>query len=256
MDTEQALAFAKKVAGEAGAIMRANFTLGMKKEWKKDKTPLTETDVAVNQLVLEAVAKQFPSHSYIGEEGSNLQESEYTWVCDPIDGTIPFSHGFPTFAFSLALVHTGTPVVGVIYDPVMDRLLWAEKGKGAYLNGGRISVSSENTISSQSFISANASNRVRELRAMLAEREAWVPTLYSCVYSSMLVAVGEFTAEVYTYTSPWDAAAVKVVVEEAGGKVTDLTGREQRYDRTINGFIASNGRVHDELVQVFKSYTV
>ena len=243
------LEFAKGIAREAGALMRQNFTLGMKKEWKDDDTPLTKTDLAINQLVLEAVQKKYPEHSYIGEEGNNIKESEYTWVCDPVDGTIPFSHGYPTFAFSLALVRNGEPILGVIYDPIMDRLLWAEKGTGAFLNGEKISVSSEKEFSGKTFVETNNHPKTAALREMLAERGAWIPTLYSCVYAGMLVAVGEFVANVYPYTKPWAAAAVKIIVEEAGGKVTDLAGNDQRYDGEIKGFVASNGHVHDEILQ-------
>lgn len=246
-----ALRFAENLAREAGKIMRENFSassFGMKREWKSDNTPLTVTDTAINKLVLDAIEKNYPTHSFVGEEGSNIKESEYTWVCDPVDGTIPFSHGFPTFAFSLALTKNGESTVGVIYDPIMDRMITAEYGKGAYLNGEKISVSSEKAITKQSFVEINTDNRMTPLRAYLHEKEAYVPCLYSCVYASMLVATGEFAASIYPFDKPWDAAAVKIVVEEAGGKVTDLDGNEQRYDGKVKGFVASNGSVHNELV--------
>lgn len=249
------LEFAEGLAREAGKIMRENFSLsstGMKKEWKSDNTPLTVTDTAINKLVIEAISKAYPSHSVIGEEASNLKESEYTWVCDPVDGTIPFSHGFPTFAFSLALTKNGESILGVMYDPIMDRMISAEKGKGAHLNGQKISVSSEKEITKQSFVELNTDDRMTSLRAYLHEKECYVPTIYSCVYASMLVATGEFVAAIYPYDKPWDAAAVKIVVEEAGGKVTDLKGAEQRYDGKVNGFVASNAHVHDELLRALK----
>mgnify|MGYP001588140626 CR=1 FL=1 len=250
-----ALSFAENLAREAGKIMRENFSaasVGMKREWKDDNTPLTETDTAINKLVIEAVSAAYPTYSVIGEEASNLKESEYAWVCDPVDGTIPFSHGFPIFTFSLALTKNGESIVGVMYDPIMDRLVSAEKGKGAYLNGQKISVSSEKTISKQSFVELNTNDRMTSLRAYLHEKGSYVPTLYSCVYASMLVATGEFAAAIYPHDKPWDAAAVKIVIEEAGGKVTDLDGNEQRYDGKVNGFVASNGYVHNELVRALK----
>lgn len=246
------LEFAEHLAREAGKIMRENFSassVGMKREWKDDNTPLTITDTAINKLVLDAIQEKYPTHSFVGEEGSNIKESEYTWVCDPVDGTIPFSHGFPTFAFSLALTKNGESIVGVMYDPIMDRLISAEKGKGAHLNGKRVSVSAEKTITKQSFVELNTDDRMTSLRAYLHEKKCYVPCLYTCVYSAMLVATGEFVAAIYPYNKPWDAAAVKVVIEEAGGKVTDLEGNDQRYDGEVKGFVASNGLVHDELIQ-------
>jgi len=247
--------FAIDLAYKAGERMRKDFTLGMKKEWKEDKTPVTVTDIFVNQLVIDSISKKFPEHSILAEEISNLKDSEHVWVCDPIDGTIPFSHGFPIFAFSLALVKDGKPILGVIYDPILDRLVYAEKDKGATLNGKPIKVSSASSFSERTIIDGGIQALgLLGLDEKIQKREVLTTRIYSCVYGGMLVALGEFIAEIYRYINPWDAAAVKIVVEEAGGKVTDLLGLEQRYDQEINGFIASNGRVHDELVRRAKNY--
>ncbi len=253
MSVGDTLEFAKEVAKEAGAIMRQNFSLGMKKEWKGDNSPLTASDVAINQLVLEAVATSYPGHSFVGEEGSNIKESEYTWVCDPIDGTIPFSHGYPTFAFSLALTKNGEPIVGVIYDPIMDRLLTAEKGKGTFLNGKKISVSNSTKLGPTTFVEAGGYSELPRLQSIIGLGTGCkILSFYSCVYAGLLVATGEFVGQVYKGDRPWDAAGVKIIVEEAGGKVTDLAGNEQRWDGKLNGFIASNGLVHGELLAAVK----
>lgn len=251
-DYSKELDFASRMAREAGTIMRENFTFGMKKEWKDDNSPLTATDLTVNQLVMDAVGKEFPKHAFIGEEGGRPKESEYSWVCDPVDGTIPFSHGYPTFMFSLALTKNGESLVGAIYDPILDRLITGTKGGGAFLNGSPIHVSDEKTLSSKSFIECDSLASPAIAHA-LNQRKIYTPTLYTCVYAGMLIAVGEFTAQVYAHDKPWDAAAVKVIVEEAGGKMTDLAGNEQRYDQTINGYVASNGHVHDELIALIQS---
>src|SRR3990167_6073867 len=144
--------FAINLAYKAGERMRKDFTLGMKKEWKKDKTPVTVTDTVINRMVIDAIEKEYPSHSILGEEENKMKESEYVWVCDPIDGTVPFAHGFPIFAFSLALVKNGAPILGVIYDPMLDRLVYAEKGKGAFLNSKPIKVSSFSSFSEKTII--------------------------------------------------------------------------------------------------------
>lgn len=247
------LEFAIDLAKQAGEIMRQNFSIGMKKDWKADNTPLTITDTTINALVLGAVKNEYPLHSFLGEEGSRIIESEYTWVCDPVDGTMPFSHGYPTFVFSLALTKNGESVLGVIYDPVCDRLLYAERGQGAFLNGEKISVSKDSEITTKSFISVNGDSQLMSLRNQLVVSGCRVPNLYSCVYAGMLVAMGEFLAEVFVYKNPWDAASVKIIVEEAGGRVTSLLGDEQRYDQPINGFVASNGLIHQKLVDMIKS---
>ncbi len=247
------LQFATDLAHQAGAIMKQNFSLGMKKEWKADNTPLTVTDTEINTLVLKAVEERYPQHSFLGEEGSRPVESDYTWVCDPVDGTMAFSHGWPTFAFSLALTHKGESVLGVIYDPICNRLLHAEKGTGAFLNGKKITVSKNAELGATTFVETGGYSRLPSLQGVLAAEGARIPTFFSCVYAGMLVATGELVGQIYKYDKPWDAAAVKIIVDEAGGKVTDLDGNDQRYDRDINGFVASNGLVHQKLLDVIKA---
>lgn len=246
---------ATNIALQAGEIMRANFSIGMKRMWKKDFSPVTETDIAINRLVIETIQSEFPGHGIVGEEQSFEGKGEYVWVCDPVDGTIPFSHGYPTCAFSLALTKNGVPFLGIIYDAMMRRLIIAEKGKGAYLNDQKIHVSHAKKIANTSLIDLSGGNSLQNLREkLLQEKHCYVMTLYSTVYGGLLVASGEILAEIYGYSYPWDGAAIKVVIEEAGGKVTDLAGNEQRYDRVpINGFIASNGLVHQELIDVIRS---
>ena len=224
----------------------------MKKEWKEDNSPITATDIEINALVLNAVRNKYPTYSFIGEEGSHLIESEYTWVCDPVDGTAPFSHGIPTFVFSLALTKNGESIMGVIYDPMCDRLLHAEKGRGAFLNGKRISVSKDTQIDTTKFIEAGGYSKLPDLQRALAAEGCRVMTFYSHVYAGMLVATGELVAAIYKGDKPWDAAAVKIIVEEAGGRVTGLFGEEQRYDTSINGLIVSNSILHQKFVDVIR----
>src|SRR3989339_1842896 len=139
--------FALLMAKKAGKIIKKNFAMGMEKEWKSDNTPVTVTDKAVNSLLIKESKRYFPKYGILGEEENSIVgNEEYHWVCDPIDGTIPFSHGIPTCVFSLALVKDGVPVVAVVYDPFMDRLFTAEKGNGAKLNGKTIHVSPAKTL--------------------------------------------------------------------------------------------------------------
>jgi myo-inositol-1(or 4)-monophosphatase len=242
--------FAIDTAREAGEIMKKNFSIGMKKEYKADNTPVTETDIAVNKLVIEKVKTHFPTYSLLAEELSDLKDSEYVWVCDPLDGTAPFSHGYPTFCFSLALVKDGESILGVIYDPILDRMLFAEKGKGAFLNDQNVQVSKLDSLNQKVYINVETDTDYIRIRETLMKDECYITTLYSCLYGSMLVAYGEFVGEIYEYSNPWDAAAAKIIVEEAGGKVTDIEGNEQRYDQKINGFIASNGILHQKLIDI------
>ncbi|KKU56241.1 MAG: Inositol-phosphate phosphatase [Parcubacteria group bacterium GW2011_GWA1_47_11] len=256
MNTTAYKDFAVALAKEAGAIMRNDFTLGMKKEWKEDNTPVTTTDLVINALALERIKKAYPGHSVIAEEGSDFRENdELVWVCDPVDGTIPFAHGMPTTVFSLALVHQGKSILGVVYDPFGERLYTAEKGKGAFLNGNRISVSKHNTFKN-AVIGINWSHRspvdLLGLFGALKQKKSRGINVGSIIYMGALVAAGEFAAVIYPNKKVHDSASLKILVEEAGGKVTDLWGKEQRYDRPTNGIVASNGVLHESILALIR----
>ena len=247
--------FAKKLANNAGAIMKSNFTLEIKKEWKRDNSPVTATDLKVNKLVIDAVQKHFPDHSVLGEEESNfIKNSKFTWVCDPIDGTMPFSHGVPIFSFSLALVEDGVPILGIVYDPILDRTFFAIKDEGAYLNDKKILVSKstnlKNTVINLEGSGKSINRNYLDVASGVMDHGCHLVKFYSLIYGGMLVAAGEFSSTIFLKDTVHDMATIKIIVEEAGGKVTDVEGKEQRYDRKCNGIIASNGLVHDELIKI------
>src|SRR3989338_9563013 len=247
----QYLDYAMRLARQAGDIIRRDFTTVMEKKWKADDTPLTKTGLAVNQLVLDSVKAAFPDHSILSEEGSDFREaSEFVWVCDPLDGTIPFSHGIPVCAFSLALVHNGASILGVVYDPFMDRMFVAEKGKGAFLNGKKTSVSSQRTFKHALFsvVHWNGAPFDFSRTATVLKNEGARISNVSISYMGALVAAGAFAGTIFPGDQPNDTAAVKVLVEEAGGKVTDIFGDERHYDRPIKGHVASNGVLHSKLL--------
>lgn len=249
------LQFGTDVAEHAGSIMLKYFNTGLKSELKADKTPVTEADITINKMVIESILKEYPTYGILGEEESFMQESEYIWVCDPIDGTIPFTHAIPLFTFSLALTHKGDPVVGIVYDPVMKRMYTAEKGKGAYLNGNKICVSETADFDRQLFgfqgRISTAFNQ-EEFRKSLFTKGIIFNSFGSATYTCVMVALGEFIGSLYTNIHPWDCAAVKLIVDEAGGKTSDLYGNEQRYDKSVKGFIATNALVHKQIVELAK----
>ena len=155
----------------------------------------------------------------------------------------------PIFTFSLALVKDGKPIVGVANDPFMNRLFFAEFGQGAFLNGKKIKVNRRGLKNSAiSWESLSARPNLRKLTGALPF------ALLSYVYGAVLVACGELSAAFYPWYHAHDAAAVKIIVEEAGGKVTDMRGKDQRYDREVNGCLASNGVVHARLLAIIKKH--
>jgi fructose-1,6-bisphosphatase/inositol monophosphatase family enzyme len=259
MEYKEELEFAISTAKAAGDTMRRYFRsddLGT--EWKEDVTPITLADTTINDFVIQEVKKHFPSYGVHGEEGSFAQDREYVWVCDPVDGTMPYSIGVPISTHSLALTKNGRPLLGVVYDPFQDRLFTAIKGEGAFLNGKPIHVSSQSLAGSyvdlELLHTAKGAVPVSDFRSDLAERHALPFTFYSFVIAAMLVATGELTAAFFGFKKPEDLAAAKVIVEEAGGQVTDITGADQRYDRPVNGGLLTNGIVHKEMLSIIKAH--
>jgi fructose-1,6-bisphosphatase/inositol monophosphatase family enzyme len=198
----------------------------------------------------------------IGEEGGNGKKSSHVWVCDPLDGTFPFTYRLPLSVFSLALVEEGRPIVGIIYDPFTDRLYTAEKGMGARVNGALAKVSSKKLGPDASIMMEWWGRCTYDvdtaMHVLSADTGTYVLHLGSTVQSGCMVIRGVSEANVFPGTKGKfvDAAAMKIIVEEAGGRVTDLTGSDQRYDTDINGIVLSNGIVHDEVLAYIKKYSL
>lgn len=254
------LTFAKNLALEAGKIILDNFSLSFDAKIKDDLSPVTVIDERVNQLVIDQVKKSFPEHSVLGEEQNNILESNYTWTCDPIDGTIPFTMGIPVSVFGLALLLNGTPVLGVVYDPFMKRLYSAVKNGGSFLNDIPIRVNN-NPLSSQSRINLDwwpqaEFNTYEPIIKLQKKYGCYAFAPGSAIHSGVLVARGQFTLSVFSGSKGKfvDIAPLKIIVEEAGGKVTNLFGKEQRYDQDIMGAIVSNSVVHQQVVEVLAEY--
>ncbi len=253
---ENYVTFAKEVAEDAAKIALEYFSFDTEKTWKSDNTPLTEADTKINKLVIDRVNSAFPDHSVYGEEEtSNKEGSKYIWVCDPIDGTMPFSLGLPTFTFSLALVNqsNGQPILAVVNDPVMKNMYWAHKGGGAFRNSKKIQVSTDSDLKN-TYLNVDGSgkelnfSRLQTVRA-LQQKGAKIMSLLSIIYGGIQVANGKFSGTVFFNPHGHDVAALKIITEEAGGKVTDLNGNERRYDKDGIGCIISNGTIHEEIIK-------
>jgi myo-inositol-1(or 4)-monophosphatase len=259
-DYQRELAIAKRLAKEAGDIMRHYFdNAAANPTIKGDRTIVTKADTDINRLVIEALEKETPEYSVWGEEESSIKDgSPFTWVCDPLDGTMPFAKGIPISTFSLALVdHDGNSVLGVIYDPFQDRLFEAVRDGGAFLNGAGISVSQEADlgaayIDEELWINEHEEVKFDNPKDAFNKAGAKVTTLCSVAIAGCLVARGEYEAVIFGQGKPEDIAALAVIVTEAGGKVTDLFGNPQRYDTNIRGAVVSNGALHDAVCEVLK----
>lgn len=259
-DYQKELAIAKQLAHEAGKIMLGYFkSAASDPTIKSDRTLVTKADTDINRQVIEVLNKETPGYSIWGEEESSIIENTpYTWVCDPVDGTMPFSKGLPISTFSLALVDAnGDSVVGVVYDPFQNRLFEAVRGNGAFLNGEKITVSDKFTlegayIDEELWVNAEEEITFDSPRAKLSKFGAQVTTQCSAVIMGCLVAKGAYEAMIFGQGKPEDIAALAVIVPEAGGKVTDLFGNPQRYDTNIRGAVVSNGAIHDAILNGLK----
>ncbi len=257
---EEYLEFAKDIAYYAGKIMIKYFNQNNDSSYKEDKTIVTIADKIINSYLIKKVKEKYPRHSVDGEE-EQFGQSNFVWVCDPIDGTAMYARHIPIAVFSLALVIDGIPNIGVIYDPFTDSLYTAIKGEGAYKNNEKISVNDYTLDDIRTVCHCDMWSKAKYNVCKVFEKlrkKTYLNDIGSITRAGCLVATGDYSLTIFTGTEHkhCDIAAVKVIVEEAGGKVTDLFGNEQRYDKSINGALVSNGKVHDEVVNVIKKYII
>lgn len=249
------LEFLEYIAKKSWKIMKQNFQLWMKKYFKADNSPLTITDTTINKLVIEEVKKYFPTHDVKWEEENFLSnKSDCLWVCDPVDWTIPFSSWFPISTFSLALVYNWEPIAWVIYDPFFDRILLWEKWKWAFLNWKRVFVNENSEIWERTIISweffKTAKYDIKWVVKDLSSR--WIKYFQFCsvLYWGMMLCAWETDAVIFPHNTAHDWASLKILLEEAWWKMTDILWKEQRYDWEINWYIATNWKIHDELLKI------
>lgn len=250
------LEFAKEICYKAGKIMKQYFNENNGAYYKYDKTIVTKADKEINEYLIQRVKEKFPNHCVDGEE-KQFGKSNYMWVCDPIDGTAMYARHIPIAVFSLALVIDGISQVGVVYDVFTDNIYSAVRGEGAYRNGNPIHVNDLDLTDMRSVANfdmwPNSDYNIYDAIKILGNKTYFVG-IGSVIRASMCVANGDFTLAIFPGTKHknCDIAAVKVIIEEAGGKVTNLFGKEQRYDEDIVGAVMSNGKIHDEVIMTLK----
>ena len=241
----------------AGAIQMAAFRGSFQIRKKGTIDLVTEVDLAVEHMIRALIAERHPGHDVLAEEmggPTGGQRSPYCWIVDPIDGTTNFAHGLPLFCCTVALEVDGRLEVGAIYDPTRDELFTAERGKGAFLNGERLQVSSAATLIDSLLVTGfpyAVQEKMTELvglfAAFLAEARA-VRRLGSAALDVCYVAAGRLDGFWEQGLNAWDIAAGVLMVEEAGGRVTALDGGP--FNLRAGRIIATNGHIHDEMVRV------
>src|SRR5690606_3051599 len=217
--------------------------------------PVTEADHAAEKAIIDVIRRNYPDHFILSEEaGEMVQESEYKWIIDPIDGTINFAQGIPINCVSIAVEHKGQVIMGAVFNPHLNEFFLAEKGKGATLNGKPISVSRQNKTVSACLVTGfpytyiNTENGPLEVFERFIRKGVPVRRLGSAAIDLCWVACGRFDAFYEHKLQAWDSAAGFLIVEEAGGRVTDFEGK--KYSPYQHRIVATNGKIHDELVEV------
>jgi len=259
------------IAREAGALLMHHFHQHLKIEYKGEADLVTAADRAAEVLIRERIRQQWPAHDILGEEqGLSDQGSEYRWYIDPLDGTTNFAHGYPVFCVSMALEHralehralehpasaqTGERIAAVIYDPTRDELFSAERGNGAHLNGETIRVSKTAALK-ECLLATGFPSQKRHKNPniffyhQITLHSHGVRRAGSAALDLCNVASGRFDGFWEFNLNPWDTAAGVLILEEAGGKVSRFDGSP--FELNSRETVASNGLIHDELLQEFK----
>ena len=240
-------------ARQAGRVLSSRFGQIKKIRAKGDRDLVTDIDLAAEAIIKDQITNRFPQDNIISEENPIEHESDYTWIIDPLDGTHNYIHNIDVFGVSIALAYKDEVIVGVVYIPQEDGLYVAQRTKGAYRNGKRILVSQRRlrqaTLIFDSSIRYQKNRMLKDL-GRLVENVFNVRMFGSTARGLTYVAEGQAEAEIEYNDKLWDFAAGLLLVEEAGGRATDLYGR--KWNIKTKGYVASNGRIHNKVLALIK----
>lgn len=243
---------------EAGRIILQYFNGVFKIAHKEGVNNLvTEVDKLSEDRIIEVIRASYPSHTIISEEvGELIKVSDYQWIIDPIDGTVNFAHGIPLCCVSIGLMHEGNLILGAVYNPMMNELFLAERGKGATLNGEPIHVSTKSDFSKACLVTGfpykwpDAEEHPIKVFERFVLEGLPIRRLGSAALDLCWVACGRFDGFWEYNLNEWDVAAGYLIVQEAGGRITDFDGLE--YNVFEKQTLATNGLIHDQMLKVIK----
>lgn len=215
---------------------------------------VTEADHASEKVIFETIKNEFPDHFILSEEAGEIaRDSNYKWIIDPIDGTVNFAHGIPICCVSIGLELDGEMIMGAVYNPFIHEFYFAQKGYGASLNDKRIYVSEENEVMKSCLVTGfpysylDQPNGPLDVFSRLIRRGVPVRRLGSAAMDLCWVAAGRFDGFYEHKLQAWDSAAGFLIVQEAGGRVSDFSGK--KYSPYQPHIVASNGKIHEELLR-------
>lgn len=243
-----------KAAQAAGALIQERINGKFSVETKAGPNDLvTEVDKASEALIMDIIREDFPGHFILSEEiGEVKMDSSTKWIIDPIDGTVNFANGIPLCCVSIGIEHEGNMIMGAVYNPMMNEFFFAEKGKGAFLNDNFIRVSQQDQVKHACLVTGfpytylDMENGPLEVFSRLIRKGIPVRRLGSAAIDLCWVAAGRFDGFYEHKLNAWDSAAGFLMVEEAGGVVTDFAG--DAYSPYQPHIVATNGKIHQELL--------
>ncbi len=245
-----------KAAREAGKAVMRHYGNPGKLGYKNPRSIVTKVDILSEKSIMGLVRKKFPAHNFITEEsGAIKKSSEYTWVIDPIDGTTNFISGMPQFAVSIGLARNNEIIMGAVYNPCANEMYFAEKGKGSFLNGRKLKVSNKKSLieSIATFSLPSSITISRKTLGILSKNYGafrGIRNFGSAALNLCYIAEAKMDLYFTLDIKAWDAAAAKLIVEEAGGKVTNLSNKNWNLnDRTM---VASNKMLHEKFIKLLK----
>lgn len=249
--------FAVKIAKKAGKILLDYYQTNIQINYKGgDKRNLvTEVDTLAEKYIVDAIKKKFPDHCFLAEEGGDcgIKPSDFRWVIDPIDGTTNYAHGYSFYAVSIGLMYKNEVLVGVIYAPLLKELFHAGKGLGAWLNKKRLQVSKTSDLETSLLATGfNANERGRNIPIFthILPKSQGIRRAGSAALDMAYTAAGRLDAYWELAIYPWDIGAGVILVEEAGGQVTDMHGEPLNLNtHEAVTVLASNGKLHDEMTK-------
>ena len=242
---------------EAGMIFNDGYFSNKRVQYKGKVDLVTQYDTKIEEFLKERISQSYPEYSIIGEESSSdKKRADYAIYIDPIDGTTNFVHSLPFCAISVGVFKENSPFIGIVYNPILDELFYAQKGIGAYCNNEQIFVSSKSDLQQSLLATGFPYTKVekgKDFRWVIKSMENLLPNsrdirrLGSAAIDLCYVAKGIYDGFYECNLKPWDVAAGMLIVEEAGGKISNE--KNEKYDLSDHIIVASNGQIHNKLIE-------
>ncbi len=251
IDLEEAKILIEEVILKAGKLAKQGYFSDDKETSFKgeDADIVTKYDILIEDIIVKKIKSKYPYHNFLTEEtNTHNQNSDYTWIIDPIDGTRNFSRNIPLFMLGIALARGDDVIMCFSYNPINKELFFAQKGKGAYLNNQRIYVSTNDSKNADVDVQISRSFKTlkREIYSIFLDKFSFVRNYHCCIYSTALVAAARLDGFISYGLHPWDYSNY-LLIQEAGGKVSDFEGN--KFDLSKNNIVISNGLIHDEMIE-------